>query len=212
MSYDKKKYKIWNWKNLAVLHWIINPGIIILDLFLGQVIPKVMLIKRDGNQPFYQRSLIPCPHCGTLHLGVTYSAQNKTAFKNWFGLYCYKCDNIIPAQRNLTSLIILALTFPIWGWFRKSLKDKWLKKQPERYRNLNLEQEQDMKSKQYWFISGLVFGMVMFLLMEIITPLTEGLDITSRRILISIPIWLLGGLLWGYVMHKWMNKKGRTSS
>ncbi len=210
MSYDKKIYKIWNWKSITILHWIINPGIVILELFLGQVVPKVMLIKRDGNQPFYQRSFIPCPHCGTLHPGVTYSAQNKTALKNWFGLYCYKCDKVIPVQRNLTSLIILALTFPIWGWFRKSLKNKWLKKQPERYQNLNLEQNQDMNSKQHWFISGLVFGTIMFLLMEIITPLIKGLEITTSRILISIPIWFLGGLLWGYVMHKWMNKKGRS--
>lgn len=60
-------------------------------------------------------------------------------FKNWFGYYCDNCGEIIPVQRNLTSLIVLVLTFPIWGWFRKTLKQNWLNKQPDRYKNINLE-------------------------------------------------------------------------
>ena len=121
MNYDKEKFKMWNWKNPMILHWIINPGLVINDLFLGQTIPKVMLIEREGKKPFYQRSHVPCPHCGTLHSGLKWSSPNKTAFKNWFGYYCDNCKKIIPVQRNLTSLIVLTVTFPIWCWFRKSL-------------------------------------------------------------------------------------------
>ncbi len=49
MKYDKKKYKIWNWKSPVILHWIINPGLVINELILGQTIPKVMLIEREGK-------------------------------------------------------------------------------------------------------------------------------------------------------------------
>lgn len=40
-----------------------------------------MLIKREGDKSFYQRSLVSCPHCGTLHDGLKWSNQNKTTFK-----------------------------------------------------------------------------------------------------------------------------------
>ena len=86
MNYDKKKYIIWDWKNPVISHWIINPGLVVNELLLGQTVPKVMLIERKGNKPFYQRSFIPCPHCGELHSGLKFSVRNKTAFKKlvWF--------------------------------------------------------------------------------------------------------------------------------
>jgi hypothetical protein len=84
----------------VVLHWIINPGLAFNELVLGQTIPKVMLIEKEGERPLFQRSLIPCPHCNTLHSGLKWTAKNKTAFKNWFGIYCDHCSGIIPVQRN----------------------------------------------------------------------------------------------------------------
>lgn len=42
-----------------ILHWIINPGLVINELILGQTIPKVMLIEREVKKPFYQRTLVP---------------------------------------------------------------------------------------------------------------------------------------------------------
>jgi len=209
MEYDKTKYKIWNWKSPVILHWIINPGLVINELILGQTIPKIMLMEKDGDKPFYQRSLVPCPHCGTLHNGLKWSAQNKTAFKNWYGFYCDNCEKIIPPQRNLTSLLILIITFPIWGWYRNSLKENWLKKQPERYRNINLEFTEKKNTTKNWLKSGLFFGLFMFIAMTFIFPLIEQEPITKKHILISIPIWLIAGLGWGYTMKIWMNRKGK---
>lgn len=209
MKYDKEKYKIWNWKSPVILHWIINPGVVISELILGQTIPKVMLIEREGKKPLYQRSLIPCPHCGTMHSGLKWSSQNKTAFKNWFGYYCDNCKSIIPVQRNLTSLIVLTLTFPIWGWFRKTLKQNWLDKQPDRYKNINLEIPEKKNSTKNWLKSGLFFGLFMFITMQIIFPLIENKEITQKSILIGIPLWLICGLGWGLTMKLWMNKKGK---
>lgn len=211
MNYDKGKYKIWDWKSLVIFNWIINPVMVINELILGQTIPKVILIEREGAKPFYQRSFIPCPNCGELHSGLKYSAQNKTAFKNWFGFYCDNCKGIIPIQRNLFSLIILAVTYPIWGWFKKSLKQKWLDKQPERFRNINLEYPDKSNTTKNWLKSGLFFGLFMFIGMVIISPMINGDDITRNSILTGIPLWLICGLAWGLTMKGWMNKKGKEN-
>ena len=212
MNYDKEKYKIWDWKSPMILHWIVNPGLIINELILGQTIPKVMLIEREGKKPFYQRSLVPCPHCGTLHSGLKWSSQNKTAFKNWFGYYCDNCKKIIPVQRNLMSLLVLAVTFPIWGWFRKTLKQNWLDKQPDRYKNINLEIPEKKNSTKNWLKLGLFWGLFMYITMTYIFPLINHEEITKTKMLIGIPFWLIGGLGFGYTMKVLMNKKGKQNT
>lgn len=208
-DYDKKKYKIWDWKHPFIMLWIINPLVAFNELILGQTIPKIMLIEREGNKPYYQRNLVPCPHCNTLHSGIKWSSQNKTAYKNWYGFYCDNCAGIIPVQRNLTSLLILTVTFPLWGWFRKYLKQRWLDKQPERFKDLNLVIDEKKNTTKNWLKSGLYFGLYMYVIMVIIFPLIEKETITWKRLLISIPFWLLCGLGWGYTMKIWMNKKGK---
>ena len=214
MKYDKGKYKIWDWKSPVIIHWIINPGLAVNELFLGLNTPKVTLVERAGEKPFYQRSFIPCPDCGEMHSGLKYSGRNKTILWNWFGFYCDNCGGIIPVQRNLITLIILTITFPVWGWFRKSLKRKWLEKQPERYKNLNLEVVEIPKKKwtKNWLKSGLFFALLMFVSMQIVFPLIERKEITQRSILIGIPIWLICGLCYGLTMSWWMNKRGLATS
>ena len=211
MNYDKKNYKIWDWKSPVILHGIINPGLVINELILGQTIPKVMLIEREGDKPFFQRSLVPCPHCGELHPGLKYSAQNKTALKNLFGFYCDQCKGIIPVHRNLTSLLILTITYPIWGWFEKTMKQKWLDKQPDRYKNLNLEILEKKNTTKHWLKSGLFFGLFMTVIMQILFPLIENKEITPKSILIGIPLWLICGLGWALTMKWWMNKNGKEN-
>ncbi|MEJ1730375.1 hypothetical protein SMA90_29030, partial [Escherichia coli] len=118
---------------------------------------------------------------------------------------------IIPVQRNLTALIILTVTFPIWGWFRKILKQNWLDKQPDRYKNINLEIPEKKNSTKNWLKSGLFFGIFMFVSVVIIYPLIKGSEITSKSILIGIPLWLICGLVWGYTNKILMNKKGKEN-
>ena len=43
MEFNKEKYKIYTWKNWMVLHWILNPGLAINELILGQRVPKISL-------------------------------------------------------------------------------------------------------------------------------------------------------------------------
>ena len=206
MEYDKTKFKIWTWKNPVMLHWIINPGLVINELLFGQRVPKIMLIEKDSSKSLQEKTKIPCPYCGTLHSGLKWSTRNN-AFKNWFGLYCDNCGGIIPCLTNLTSYILLGLTFPIWYWFKDSFKTKWLEEQKNRFSKPLILTQADVK----WWNVGLKFGLSMFIMMTLIFPLIMGEGLTQRKILIGIPIWTIGGLGFGYTM-KLINGKNKPKT
>ncbi len=210
MKFDKEKYKVYTWKNWMVLHWILNPGLAINELILGQRIPKVSLEDKTINKPRIERTLVPCPHCETLHDGRTWSTENGTALKNWFGLYCKNCGYTIPCLTNVLSFIILVITFPIWGWFRQSLRVKWLKKQPERYENIDIENIPNSFDKKSWIKTGLIWGVFMFLIMSIGLPYFGGQEITWKASLLGFVAWTIGGLVFGYTMKLFTNKTINT--
>lgn len=208
MEFDKNKYKVYTWKNWMMLHWILNPGLAINELFLGQRVPKISLIDKESDKEYWERSIVPCPHCKTMHDGRTWSTDNKTAFKNWYGLYCSNCGEIVPCLRNLFSLIILGLTFPIWGWFRKSLKAKWLAKQAARYENIELEKVDNEFSKKNWIFTGLAWGLFMFLIMGVFFPFVIDKETFNLKLLaFQLIFWLIGGLGFGYIMKVFMKRK-----
>ena len=205
MKYDETKYKVWTWKNPIMLHWIINPGVAFNEIVLGQRIPKVMLEERNSDKSLVENQLVPCPHCNTLHSGLKWSEQNKTAFGNWFGYYCDNCGKIIPCLTNLTSYVILGLTFPIWFWFKDSWKAKWLEKQKVKFsKPLDLTYTEQ---KTQWLLMGLLFGFFMYVLFAIIFPLIDGTGITQRGLLILLPICVAGGLVFGFAMKVIIGKK-----
>jgi len=204
MNFDKTKYKVWTWKSPIILHWIINPGCAAADL-VGLRQPKVMLIERNSSKSLSERALIPCPHCQTLHSGLKWSRQNKTNSKNWFGLYCDNCGKIIPCLSNLITYIILGLTFPIWFWFKDRWKEKWLEKQKVKFsKPLNLTYSEP---KVQWFLSGLIFGFLMYVFMVVLSPLIKGENLNQKELLIGIPIWTVAGLLFGFTMKIINGKK-----
>ncbi len=158
MNFDKTKYKAWTWKHPLVLHWIINPGLAFNELILGQRIPKITLIEKNREKPLSESGYIPCPHCNTLHSSLKWSPQNNTLFRNWFGLYCNNCGKIIPCVRNITSLLLLILTYPIWYWFKDQWKEKWLKIQKEKF-----SKQIVLSSPEFiWWHHGIGFGFMMF--------------------------------------------------
>lgn len=212
MEYNSEKYKVYSWKNVMMLHWIINPGLAINELVLGQRVPKVSLVDTTSNKPRIERGFVPCPHCNTLHDSRTWSTQNGTAFKNWFGLYCPACAQVIPCLINATSLIILTLTFPVWGWFKNELKRRWLNKQPDRFKNLDLNSIPNPYEKNGWIKQGLSWGLFMFLVMTFLFPLFSGEEITWKSVLSAIPTWIIGGLIFGYSLKVFMGKRGKNTA
>lgn len=191
-----------------MLHYVLNPGIAVNELFFGQRVPKVSIEDKTSEKPLIERSYVPCPNCETLHDGRTWSSQNGTAFKNWFGLYCPNCGEIIPCLINLTTLLILAITFPIWGWFRKSLKKRWLEKQPKRYKEIEIELLENPFEGYGWIKMGLSWGILTGILMLIFFPLI-GVEVFSKQFIVTIAAFVIvGGLLFGFIMKLFFEKTG----
>ena len=53
---------------------------------------------------------------------------------------------------------------------------------------------------------GMLWGIGMFIIMTIIFPLMNEQPITIKKVLISLPLWMLGGWLFGYAMNRWLHK------
>jgi len=202
MKIDNSIYKILTWKHPVMIHWIINPALAFNEIILGQRIPKLSLIEKNSTKSISEKTYIPCPHCSTFHSSLKWSTRNGTAFKNWFGLYCDNCNQIIPCLTNLTSYLIMGLTFPIWFWFKDRWKETWVNEQKIRFsKPMNLTPP----PKKWWKV-GLVWGFFMYLAMTIFIPILQKKSITQDTLLISIPIWIVGGLLYGFSMKKFNNR------
>lgn len=204
-------YKIIGWKNLMILHWILNPGLLFNELFLGQRIPKIYLEDKTMDKPRMERSFVPCPHCNTKHDARIWSVDKGTGLKNWFGLYCPTCSGIIPCHMNVFTFIILAITYPIWGWFKDHLRKKWMDAQPARYQNIEIKDNSHEYDKRRWIITGFTWGAIMFIIMGIFFPLITGESITIQLLIINIVVWAIGGLLFGFFMNLFLNKKGNEA-
>lgn len=212
MKYDHEKYKVYTWKNGLMLHWVLNPGLAISELVLGQRVPKISLLDKTTVKPRAERSFVPCPHCEKLHDSRTWATQNGTAFKNWFGLYCANCGKIIPCLTNWLSFVVLALTYPIWGWFKKRLKANWLAKQPARYDQIDLEIKPNPFDEKSWVKTGLTWGVLMFVFMTFLTPLLLNAPVTWKTVGKGIIVWTIAGLMFGFIMKLIMQQKGKAST
>lgn len=206
MNYDKNKYRKIDWKHFMMFHWIINPGLMINELIFGQRVPKVMLMERNSKKAWVERSVVPCPHCNTIHDSKTWNLNNKTAFRNWFGLYCPACGGVIPCLMNIGTFVVLTVTSPIWYWFRKPLYNKWLAKQPERYKNLDLTTP-DFNRKTWWQ-QGLGWGMWMFVAMTLFNT-AMGEEYTIQKLLFHFVWWMIAGLIFGLIMKGIMPKPAK---
>lgn len=203
MEAANKKYKVLTWKNFIMLHWMINPGLAINELILGQTVPKEFLVEKESTESFMEKTFVRCPHCGTIHSLLEWSQQNKTGFGNWFGLYCNHCGKIIPCLRNFTSLIILAITFPIWYWFKDMLKEKWLIRQKEKFsKPLNLQPP----VFDGWY-RGLQFAAGYYLMFMIIDFIVLQETFTYRNAIGNLVLALILGLIFESSM-----KSSRTKS
>jgi hypothetical protein len=80
------------------------------------------------------------------------------------------------------------------------LKNNWLKKQPDRYNNLDIENVPNSFEGYGWVRQGLFWGAFMYVFMTFMFSLIDGEGITLRMALIGIPIWTIGGLGFGYTM------------
>lgn len=59
-----------------------------------------------------------------------------------------------------------------------------------------------------WILPGLSWGVYMYLFMTVVIPSIQGEPIVWD-LAVSLPIWLIGGLIMQYFQFKRLNKKGR---
>ncbi|OYQ46334.1 hypothetical protein CHU92_01540 [Flavobacterium cyanobacteriorum] len=53
-----------------------------------------------------------------------------------------------------------------------------------------------------WVKFGLVWGVFMFIMLNIVFPLLDGAQPELIKVLIGLPFWIIAGLIFGYVSRK----------
>ncbi len=74
----------------------------------------------------------------------------------------------------------------------------------------NSNQNQNAFQKN-WVLQGVIWGILMILFMEVLYPLSQKEPITLKSLTIGIPLWLIGGLVIGYVSKTVFNKMGKDT-
>ena len=203
-----QNFKIWKLPSIVILHWVLNPGLAFNELVLGQRIPKVQLICQDCQESLANRSYAPCPHCKTIIPGRSWGI--KSGFGNWLGYVCPSCGKRIPCLWNFTSLLILAITSPIWYLpYRYYFRDR-IPTKPIPYTG-------EMKAipKRVGIYMGVGWGFLMWLIMSLapaLKSLALGHNPDWNPVLLGIPIWAVASALFGFLMYFLvLRKKSRAS-
>ncbi len=204
MEFDKEKYTVWKLPHPMLLHWVLNPGLVFNELILGQRIPKVMLIDKTSDAPLVERQYIPCPECNALNDGRLWSKGNS--FGHWFGYVCPECQGKIPCLWNITSLILLALTFPVWIWLKIFGEKKWLEIEQTRF--AEILPGDSLEEKNFpWLKMGLMYGIIMFGIM--VLPGIYLNHFAPGTIVLQAVLWLCAGLAFGWFMKLFLMRRGK---
>lgn len=160
MEFDRHRYAVWKLPHPLLLHWVLNPGLAINELLLGQRIPAVSLVDRHVKGPLVERTRVPCRECGSLHDGRLWSGKN--AFGHYFGLVCPDCGAKIPSLFNVVTLILLAVGYPLWIGAKLAFERRLLDAQRVRLEEKRGEPSGLVSGKQVsgWRL-GLKFGVTM---------------------------------------------------
>jgi predicted ABC-type exoprotein transport system permease subunit len=69
-----------------------------------------------------------------------------------------------------------------------------------------LKFDSSIYDKNNWLKSGLVWGVIMFLLMSVCYPLITDESITVKSFLIGLIVYSVGGITFGFVMKLYFKK------
>ena len=208
MQYDKNRFEIWALPHPLILFWVLFPPLIVNELIFGQRQPKVSLVDKKSDKPWIERCYIPCPHCETLN--DTRLWAKRRAFGNWFGLVCPSCHQVIPCLWNIFSLVVLAITFPLWYFPARFFRRRWLEKEKERLTDVLERPLIQAKSINWLFRGVFYFGGLMWLVLEVIPQIWEvlnGGEWDLMMMFVGLLIWMVGGFAWGLFVRFFMNRK-----
>ena len=194
--------------NLLLLHWVINPGLAVNELLLGQRVPKLSLECQECKLPLLERSLVPCPHCGVVHDARLWAG--KSAFGNWLGPVCPSCSHRIPALWGLASRVVLAMTSPVWYLpYRFYFRDR------PAHGPSTIIPPNRTASPRNSVKMGLNFSFILFLAGSAVPTLenywqTGVMD--THRLVVGLLTASFSGLVFGGVMHWFLNRPVRQST
>lgn len=94
-------FDVWTWKKPVVLHYILNPALVVNELLLGQRIPAHTKVCRHCHT-----FSVDCPHCNraidTMQWG------GRRAFFHWGDLHCPHCGGALPTLSNALAWLVRA--------------------------------------------------------------------------------------------------------
>lgn len=190
--------------NCSLLHWVLNPGLAVNELILGQRIPKLTFECRSCQLPYAERNFIPCPSCNTLHDSRVWTGRNGIG--NWLGLICPTCSARIPCLWNLTSLLILLLLSPVWYLpYRLYFKDRRVSPPT------GAIPDSAMITPKTSVRMGFFFGAMMWVAVSLVPTLVRYARVGTfdfYALLFGAGVCLLAGATFGILMHFTLNRKG----
>ena len=213
LEVNSAKYSRWALPHPMTLFWVLNPAAVFNELLLGQRLPKVTLIDRTSDRPLMERSFVPCPQCDAMHDGRIWGRSN--AFGHWFGYICPDCGGDIPCLWSLTSLLVLAITAPVWVLPVRRWKVRW--REMDRRRAVEARQAAPLAAAAVpWIRLGVFgFGSGMWLIANLVVQaislkLERSFDVDFA--LTSLPVSLVSGVLWGLTMRHLMSRRPGSSA
>jgi hypothetical protein len=199
-------FKVWRLPHPAMLHWVLNPGLVVNELLLGQRVPKVQLFCESCEGALLQRSYIPCPNCKTMNGSGAW--RRRDSFWHWLGLVCPNCGKRIPSLWNLFSLVLLAITSPLWYLpYRLYFRDR------NAARPIGNPNRPPV-SKRLWIALAVFWGFFMWLLMSALPVgmrVYRGEPPRWYELWIGLVIWSIGGAAFGYMMQRTLGKMSPAS-
>lgn len=204
----------------AFWNLILNPGLVINELVLGQRFPSAIYNCKSGEVPLYLRSYLHCPGCNNFHSGMFWSGKN--AFRHWFGIFCPDCGGEIPCERDIFSRLLTVLTAPLWWIPAKKLKLKMQAKAAKRIESARGELEVQGPEPADYRKAGFQYGLYMYVFSVLFFPLFNTLRTGSFELTIFLMtlvttivfgplVWLLAGLFFGFSMKLIMERRGDRS-
>lgn len=198
-TWDVQRFKVWKLPHPLLMHWVLNPGIALSELVLGQRMPRVMLIDKTSDAPLVERSYVPCPECNTLNDGRIWGADN--GFGHWLGYVCPECGGKIPCLWNVFSIVIVFVTAPLWFVPWKMSGERWLRVERMRAQEARerLADASASTVKHPFMRGGILFGTAMFaffLAKTVSNGRTGFTDFMFVLILAALSGIMFGALTW----------------
>lgn len=194
--------KRWALPNLMLVHWLLNPALVVNEIVLGQRVPRTTYFCIKCDAPLFLRQYVRCSACGKFHHGLLWGRGN--ALGHWFGMFCPACGGRIPVLLNSFSLLIIVATcvlwYPLWLMFRVRWI-AWEQRRAARQRSRGAGQREPIKR---WVLYGAVtFGLFMWAFDGVPRYLAGPERGNLTTLLLKLPIWLGAGALFGFIM-KWI--------